>query len=248
MIFSRSPLLFTVASPSSALLQSSRQVFSAAQSIVQHTSSPRLHSTLSQRFFQTANHHNYSSFSASLSTNPSSLRFSLLSKSHTTSFTSAQQQKFGMNQQHQYRRFTSPSNSSSTASSSVTASAARIISQDASTVAGPSSKTATPLSFHEEMTKVRFSYNWWKEWTIIMVSCPPSSQHHILLASSHNMHPCQRCKEKITDMCASQKYMWPDPDSLQDQICATLASLLNFLKRATPFSICVTGLTCALLV
>ncbi|KAF9378709.1 hypothetical protein CPB97_009401 [Podila verticillata] len=73
-----------------------------------------------------------------------------------------------MNQQHQYRRFTSPSNSSSTASSSVTASAARIISQDASTVAGPSSKTATPLSFHEEMTKVRFSYNWWKEWTIIM--------------------------------------------------------------------------------
>jgi len=26
-----------------------------------------------------------------------------------------------------------------------------------------------PLTFHEEMTRVRFSYNWWKEWTIIMV-------------------------------------------------------------------------------
>lgn len=204
MIFSRSSLLFTAASPSSALLQSSRQAFSAAQSIAQHTSSPRLHSTLSKRFFQTANHHDYSSFSASLSTNPSPLRFSLLSKSHTTSFTSVQQQRFGMNQQHQYRRFTSPSNSSSTASSSVTASAARIITQDTSTVAGSSSKTATPLSFHEEMTKVRFSYNWWKEWTIIMVGCPPFSQHHILLASSRDMHPCQRCKEKMIDMCASQ--------------------------------------------
>ncbi|KAG0201203.1 hypothetical protein BGX33_010452 [Mortierella sp. NVP41] len=28
--------------------------------------------------------------------------------------------------------------------------------------------SSTPLSFHEEMTKVRFSFNWWKEWTIIM--------------------------------------------------------------------------------
>ncbi|KAG0013763.1 hypothetical protein BGZ80_010868 [Entomortierella chlamydospora] len=30
------------------------------------------------------------------------------------------------------------------------------------------SAAKTPLTFHEEMTKVRFSFNWWKEWTIIM--------------------------------------------------------------------------------
>lgn len=189
MIFSRSCLLFTVASPSSALSQSSRHVFSTAHSTAQHTS--RLHSTLSKRLFPA----NHSSFSASLlSSSSPSLRFSLLSKSHTTS--TSVRQTLRMSQQHQYRRFTSPSSSSSTASSTV-ASTARVLGQEAaSAVANPSSKTATPLSFHEEMTKVRFSYNWWKEWTIIMVRRP---QHHTLLASSlssrHTSIP-ERCKER----------------------------------------------------
>ncbi|KAG0075338.1 hypothetical protein BGZ92_002954 [Podila epicladia] len=73
-----------------------------------------------------------------------------------------------MNQQNHHRRFTSPSSSSSTASSTVTSTARVLGHEVAPTVASSSSKTATPLSFHEEMTKVRFSYNWWKEWTIIM--------------------------------------------------------------------------------
>lgn len=161
MIFTRSSLVFTAASPFSALSQSSRHVFSAAHSTAQHTS--RLHSTLSTRLFQA----NHTSFSASLpSSSSSSLRFSLLSKSHTTS---SVQHRLGMSQQHQYRRFTSPSSSSSTASSTVASTAGILGQESVSTVASSSSKTATPLSFHEEMTKVRFSYNWWKEWTIIMV-------------------------------------------------------------------------------
>ncbi|KAF9428282.1 hypothetical protein BGZ76_001992 [Entomortierella beljakovae] len=68
----------------------------------------------------------------------------------------------------------SSSASASSASSATSASASsttRILAEQVSHGAPQSvSSTATkvPLTFHEEMTKVRFSFNWWKEWTIIM--------------------------------------------------------------------------------
>ncbi|KAI8599412.1 hypothetical protein EDD21DRAFT_379971 [Dissophora ornata] len=74
-----------------------------------------------------------------------------------------------------YTSSSSPSSSSSSSSTSTTAagSAARILaeessSQAASTAASSAGAFKTPLSFHEEMTKVRFSFSWWKEWTIVM--------------------------------------------------------------------------------
>ncbi|KAG0044133.1 hypothetical protein BGZ83_010640, partial [Gryganskiella cystojenkinii] len=53
--------------------------------------------------------------------------------------------------------------------------AAKVLTQDSATVTATAAAThhtasspSIPLTFHEEMTRVRFSYNWWKEWTIIM--------------------------------------------------------------------------------
>ncbi|GJJ72165.1 hypothetical protein EMPS_04522 [Entomortierella parvispora] len=64
------------------------------------------------------------------------------------------------------------SSSSSTSSSSTASNTARILTQESSTTVATTTAKATmpsaPLTFHEEMTRVRFSYNWWKEWTIIM--------------------------------------------------------------------------------
>ncbi|KAF9924752.1 hypothetical protein FBU30_005355 [Linnemannia zychae] len=56
------------------------------------------------------------------------------------------------------------------ASSSAAATAGRVLAEESTSVASStvSASRTTPLSFHEEMTKVRFSFNWWKEWTIIM--------------------------------------------------------------------------------
>lgn len=77
----------------------------------------------------------------------------------------------------------------SSSSSSSTATAARLLVEESSqssvmaTAVSTASKTKTPLTFHEEMTKTRFSYNWWKEWTIIMVR------------SSHSSHPTQPCRD-----------------------------------------------------
>ncbi|KAK3835211.1 MAG: hypothetical protein JOS17DRAFT_561019 [Linnemannia elongata] len=78
------------------------------------------------------------------------------------------------------RSYTSlPSPPSSSSSATATVAAARVLAEESTSVTSrAASATATaatagrtaPLSFHEEMTKVRFSFNWWKEWTIIMVS------------------------------------------------------------------------------
>ncbi|KAF9356043.1 hypothetical protein BGX26_005806 [Mortierella sp. AD094] len=74
-----------------------------------------------------------------------------------------------------YTSSSSPTSSSSTSTTVSSSSAARILAEESSHVvatAASSSSAASaakaPLTFHEEMTKVRFSFNWWKEWTIIM--------------------------------------------------------------------------------
>ncbi|KAF9943008.1 hypothetical protein BGZ67_008639 [Mortierella alpina] len=58
------------------------------------------------------------------------------------------------------------SSSSSSSPSTVAGSTARLLAEETSSAAATATKT--PLTFHEEMTKVRFSFNWWKEWAIIM--------------------------------------------------------------------------------
>ncbi|CAO3574232.1 unnamed protein product [Mortierella alpina] len=68
------------------------------------------------------------------------------------------------------RAYTS-SSSSSSSPSSVAGTTARLLAEETSSQAASATATAAakaPLTLHEEMTKVRFSFNWWKEWTIIM--------------------------------------------------------------------------------
>ncbi|KAF9171945.1 hypothetical protein BGX20_006636 [Mortierella sp. AD010] len=76
-----------------------------------------------------------------------------------------------------YTSSSSPTSSSSTSTTVSSSSAARILAEESSHVtattasasaSASASAAKTPLTFHEEMTKVRFSFNWWKEWTIIM--------------------------------------------------------------------------------
>ncbi|KAF9898389.1 hypothetical protein BX616_004097, partial [Lobosporangium transversale] len=64
------------------------------------------------------------------------------------------------------RKYTSPSSSSPSPSNMAVATATATTNAASSTVVSKTLKK--PLSFHEEMTKDRFSFNWWKEWTIIM--------------------------------------------------------------------------------
>ncbi|KAF9990411.1 hypothetical protein BGZ75_001893 [Mortierella antarctica] len=64
------------------------------------------------------------------------------------------------------RAYTTSSSSSSSSPSTVAGSTARLLAEETSSAAATATKT--PLTFHEEMTKVRFSFNWWKEWVIIM--------------------------------------------------------------------------------
>ncbi|KAG0262401.1 hypothetical protein BG011_010198 [Mortierella polycephala] len=68
------------------------------------------------------------------------------------------------------RAYTSSSSSSSSSSTAAAGSTARILAEESSHIASTATASVrpTPLSHHEEMTKVRFSFNWWKEWTIIM--------------------------------------------------------------------------------
>ncbi|KAF9965151.1 hypothetical protein BGZ70_005331 [Mortierella alpina] len=69
------------------------------------------------------------------------------------------------------RAYTS-SSSSSSSPSSVAGTTARLLAEETSSQAASATASAAatkaPLTFHEEMTKVRFSFNWWKEWAIIM--------------------------------------------------------------------------------
>ncbi|KAF9291851.1 hypothetical protein BGZ68_001843 [Mortierella alpina] len=70
----------------------------------------------------------------------------------------------------QVSRAYTTSSSSSSSPSTVAGTTSRLLAEEPSSQAASAAATASkiPLTFHEEMTKVRFSFNWWKEWTIIM--------------------------------------------------------------------------------
>ncbi|KAG0225707.1 hypothetical protein BGW41_004582 [Actinomortierella wolfii] len=65
-------------------------------------------------------------------------------------------------------RFTSTSAPRSSATATATTSASANATATTTTATTAVTSAAKTLSHHEEMTKVKFSYNWWKEWTIIM--------------------------------------------------------------------------------
>ncbi|KAF8975421.1 hypothetical protein BGZ46_009137 [Entomortierella lignicola] len=134
---------------------------------------------LNNRFTSSFNTTNTTStLSSLLSTEQISARSSIGSVSASTkaTFWSKSLQSRPFISSRKYTSSSSPTSSSSTSTTVSSASAARILAEESSHVAAntttavaSSTTSKVPLTFHEEMTKVRFSYNWWKEWSIIMV-------------------------------------------------------------------------------